>query len=866
MTEKKTTIEKLWKIKGFTPNDSQREAILHIDGPLLLTAGPGSGKTRVLLWRTLNLLVFHDVKPEEIFLSTFTEKAALQLKDGLRTLLGIVTNETGRPFDISKMSLGTVHSICQSLITDRRLSTGGARKHPPILMDGLSQYFKIYSKKYWRELWTAGGFKDEETAHHTITKYFLDKEINSRHLAVTECIGLFNRFSEENLKPNTIKTSDATLKALLKMYEYYTNSLQINTYTKEVDFSLLQQEAFNTIESFANSGNVFKHLIIDEYQDTNAIQEKLYFSLSKGSNNICVVGDDDQALYRFRGATVENLVEFEHRCLQNLGVKPKRIDLDINYRSRKKIVDLYTHFIVQTDWKNPKKKGHHFRVHDKVIKAHSTDSNPSIVVSAKDKADNVYAEIARLVFDLKQKGKITDYNQCAFLFPSMKFRGEINTRVAGFQNAFETIGIPVYAPRAGSFVEVDEARAIFGLFLKIFDRPHYGNTGSQNIINFRNWMINCMQLADSLMKEDKLLKDYVEDKKNEVAVALADYNLLLSLIKKKKWNQKDPFKLAMIRDFAEVPKLSPKSKKNLTNSYFRKVIELKERDDKPYSIDYIINRTTSLDWTVLDLFYQLNGFRHFRDMYLLAEDGTDEGPICNLGLLSQYLSRFMDQYGTLLTASFLSEEKFVRVFFASYVYALYRLGESEYEDADDPFPKGRVPFLTIHQSKGLEFPVVVLGAVYKGEKAADKKEVIIRQLLNKQGEPLDRISHFDNMRMFYVALSRAQNLLVLPRYTHGFAATDIFKEIFETYPLQSISDFNLKHLPVAEDNQKDLGKSYSYTSDYLLYYKCPRNYMIFKKYGFVPSRSQTMLFGSLVHKSIEDLHHLLIHERKNEGI
>jgi superfamily I DNA/RNA helicase len=113
MNYKPITIEELWAIKGFIPNDSQRDAILHIDGPLFLTAGPGSGKTRVLLWRTLNLIVFHNVKPEDIFLSTFTEKASLQLKDGLRTLLGIVSNVTGKPFDISKMSIGTVHSIFQ---------------------------------------------------------------------------------------------------------------------------------------------------------------------------------------------------------------------------------------------------------------------------------------------------------------------------------------------------------------------------------------------------------------------------------------------------------------------------------------------------------------------------------------------------------------------------------------------------------------------------------------------------------------------------------------------------------------------------------------------------------------------------------
>ena len=75
------------------------------------------------------------------------------------------------------------------------------------------------------------------------------------------------------------------------------------------------------------------------------------------------------------------------------------------------------------------------------------------------------------------------------------------------------------------------------------------------------------------------------------------------------------------------------------------------------------------------------------------------------------------------------------------------------------------------------------------------------------------------------------------------------------------NDFDLKKVPEAALVKEDLGKSYSYTSDYLLYSKCPRNYMIFRKYGFVPSRSQTMFFGSLVHQTIEDLHHLLINQR-----
>ncbi|HRG20495.1 MAG TPA: ATP-dependent helicase [Saprospiraceae bacterium] len=885
MLSKLLSIEHLWKLRNFQPNDSQQDAILYTDGPLFLTAGPGSGKTRVLLWRTLNLLVFHGVKPEDILLSTFTEKAALQLKDGLRTLLGVVTNETGQPFDISKMALGTVHSICQSIITDRRFSQGGARKHPPLLMDALSQYFKLYNRRYWTQLCLAGGFADENTAILEINGYFGNSSAQygpsqSRHTAVTEVISVFNRFSEESLNPDTCQTSDATLTKMLRMYRAYLYDLNSHPLIKQVDFSLLQKLAHDQIISLEEAASVYKHVIIDEYQDTNAIQEKIFFSLAKGNKNICVVGDDDQALYRFRGATVENLVEFEDRCLNAIGVKPKRIDLDINYRSRKGIVDTYTGFINIADWKKDKPLSGHYRIHDKNIKAHSTDTQTSVVASSHTRADNVYRELAEFVYQLKLNGKIEDYSQCAFLFPAMKN----NVRVDGFRRAFEAvnedfhlIGTPnelkIYAPRAGRFLEVDEARAIWGLMLLIFERPHYGQTQNRSLIEFRQWMFDCIGFATHLCNEDTLLKQYVADRKADLALIAKDYEILLKVTSKAKLNIKDAFKYSMIRTFAEASGLSAKGKKNLSNKFFTDIVRKRELEGNPFTIEYIINRSTSVDWSVLDLFYQLNGFRHFRDMYALAQNGLDEGPVCNLGLITQYISRFMEEYSPVITASYMSEDKFSHSLFSSYTYALYRLGEAEYEDAEDPFPKGRISFLTIHQSKGLEFPVVVLGSVDKRERAADQKELIVRELLEKEGEPLEKISKFDNMRMFYVALSRAKNLLVLPRITttrsensvprpDQLYATDEFKTLFTSNSLTAIPDFDINTLPSAAFEKEDLGKSYSYTADYLQYVKCPRQYMIMRKYGFVASRSQTMLFGSLVHQTIEDLHHLLINERK----
>ena len=140
MPDHDLTIQDLWRAARFTPNHAQRDAILHTAGPLYLPAGPGSGKTRVLLWRTLNLIVFHDVPPEAIYLSTFTEKAALQLREGLQVLLGHVTNITGRPFDLAQMYVGTVHSLCRRILSDRRFSVGRERIRPPHLLDGEARF------------------------------------------------------------------------------------------------------------------------------------------------------------------------------------------------------------------------------------------------------------------------------------------------------------------------------------------------------------------------------------------------------------------------------------------------------------------------------------------------------------------------------------------------------------------------------------------------------------------------------------------------------------------------------------------------------------------------------------------------------
>ena len=118
--------------------------------------------------------------------------------------------------------------------------------------------------------------------------------------------------------------------------------------------------------------------------------------------------------------------------------------------------------------------------------------------------------------------------------------------------------------------------------------------------------------------------------------------------------------------------------------------------------------------------------------------------------------------------------------------------------------------------------------------------------------------------MFYVALSRAKQMTILPRWKRQ-QQSQAFKNMFDLEEYPFIDSVKIKELPAIGLEREDLGKSYSYTAYYLNYQQCPRKYMVFKKYGFVPSRSQTMFFGNLVHQTIEDLHHLLISERKKKA-
>jgi len=846
---------------GFSPNSQQLRAINHIEGPLFLPAGPGSGKTRVLLWRAFNLIVFHGVPPAEIFLSTFTEKAARQLTNGLQSLLAFAIQRNGKPYDISEMYVGTLHSLCRKLLADRRFGEEGKRPRAPIVLDEISQFMYLYRGAGWDQI--ASLFKqqlqidDKQEIAATINQIF-GSASRSKIAAVENLIGFFNRVSEESpdieawdekAKQMGMKRAHQGTRLLFKLYRTYIEGLSSGI-PPRTDLSYLQTLAYRRVQASKNGGSAFRHVIIDEYQDTNNIQERLIFGLSSGSKNLCVVGDDDQALYRFRGATVENFVFFPQRYQKQFKASTVEHPITRNYRSLPNIIKFYSRFIKLIDWKDEKSE-ELYRVPKKLL-SHRKETCSAVVATTRGNVAEAASQVALLVQKLLRSRRVRDPNQIAFLFPSLTGKG-----VKVFKSELEALGMKVYAPRAGSFFETEEAMAVVGLIGEVFGVEN----GDEPSAEYSEYLKSTRDNARSILETDPLLTRFVEAKKRELAVARKELSILSTAAGKNNFSLDEDYDwLRMKRPLSEAPGLTSHTKRAFLSSAFERIALARRQSGNPFTLRYAISRAISLDWTLLDLFYRFCAFDHFKTMFDQAENDSeekDEGPLCNLSLMSGYLDRFLSDYFTLISPEVIEKDLIKKLFFGQYLFILYRTGQSEYESPEDPFPRGRIPFLTIHQAKGLEFPVVVIGSLHKHNRTRAIDE-LLDGFCESIREPKEKRSLFDHMRKFYVAFSRAENLLVVAN-AKNYVASDFQDFVAE---LPTLQHFSIKEIPTASEPGSELPRNYSYTGDYLYYARCPRQYMVFRRYGFAPSRTQAIAFGSLVHQTIEDLHMFLLARKK----
>jgi len=282
-------------------NKNQKEAIIDLDGPCLIVAGAGSGKTKVLTSRVVHIIKEKKAWPNEILCVTFTNKAAREMQNRVISLLNQKTK--------SLPWLGTFHSVCAKIL----------RKHAEAV--DLNSRFTII---------------DQEDQLRLIKNICKGENIDIKKISPKFVLSLINQWKNKGLLPKDVVTKKSLPleKSILSVYKFYQDRLKILNSCDFGDLILLCVNMFENnpdiLELYLNN---FKYILVDEYQDSNYIQSKWLNLLAKKKHNICCVGDDDQSIYSWRGAEIKNFLDFS-KIYKNA----KIIKLEQNYRSTQNIL------------------------------------------------------------------------------------------------------------------------------------------------------------------------------------------------------------------------------------------------------------------------------------------------------------------------------------------------------------------------------------------------------------------------------------------------------------------------------------------------------------------------------------------------
>ena len=289
-------------------NDAQKEAVMHLDGPLLIVAGAGSGKTKVLTSRIANIIKEKKAFPNQILAVTFTNKAAKEMQTRVSNILGSTA--------IGLSWLGTFHSICAKLL----------RKHASAA--NLNYNFTII---------------DTDDQIRLIKNICKGENIDIKQLSPKFILAIIDRWKNKGYYPGEVRVNnkDVYEKTILPLYKIYQQKL---TDLNSCDFGDLILHTVKILERNEDIREIysknFKYILVDEYQDTNFIQSRWLNLLSERNKNICCVGDDDQSIYSWRGAEIKNFLEFD-QVYENTKV----IRLEQNYRSSQNILSVASNLI-----------------------------------------------------------------------------------------------------------------------------------------------------------------------------------------------------------------------------------------------------------------------------------------------------------------------------------------------------------------------------------------------------------------------------------------------------------------------------------------------------------------------------------------
>lgn len=735
---------------GNPPNQEQMVAIQHpLDEILQIVAGPGSGKTTVLLLRALRMVFVDGILPDNIFITTFTRKAARDLRSrwlklGESILSAVAQNHDTRLIDLNRCRIGTLDSITQQILGEYRLP---GRTAPTVMARATSDL--ILRRRAFGPAYRANQNEiDELLQRYT----FLGNAPAHQGQALATAKTLIDRLAQDqvNLASYALQGPGENLIVQI-LNDYMQRSEETNVY----DFTLLEEAFLRRL----NDGTVsewthdIQAMLIDEYQDTNPLQESIYFAIINAANpTTTIVGDDDQSLYRFRGGSVELFTGFGPRCFQATGRTVQRIDIFQNYRSTPEIVGFYNAHIIGDPGFAPA------RITPQ--KPPVQPSRPSQAVGvlgmfrpdemtlAHDLAAFLDALLSNRQFvipgtgatiNLPNEGDLGDIAFLAHTVRETRFNrpGQPITELfpLHLRQAMEEVGLSVFNPRGQSLRDIQAVQVLLGLLLVIADPSG--------------------QFTEQLMITGEA-RFFLE-----------------------RW------RTGALDFIASNP--APRDNQGI-NGF---IVEWQS------AADGMRKPNGWAEWPVLEVIYKLitwmpdfqNDPEHQVWMQALMET------IDSVGIESPYrMMLYSNVVGDPNSVHIRrSRESFIR----DALVPIAQNNEDINEDILPSVPRDRMQFMTVHQAKGLEFPFVIVdvGSRFRTNHPAQRfrrfptepSSVVIQEddiepylasPLRGHRSPIDRT--FDDLvRLYYVAYSRPQSVLLLVgnenclRYGSGTASGSI---------------------------------------------------------------------------------------------
>ena len=740
-------------------DEFQRQAVEYAGKSLVINAGPGAGKTRVIIERVVNL-INNGAEPESILVITFTNKAADELRERFKKDTKLELNV------INQMRISTIHSFCRSILSDfsdipynllKRESERNLffNKHKDDLGFSGPAFLRNYEsgqvlKKY------------DEYALFEVDSDALIKYISSKYRPSEEYLTYIDDYykkhsynhypTKKEIKQKGFRC-DVYKARYLQIAKSYKSWIELMEAEHVCDQNYLLIKALNILSDKENLKQVvYRNILIDEFQDTDAVQMQIFEHLKSIADTFTVVGDADQSIYSFRAANPKffndysKSSEFEKRVLVN------------NYRSTSDIVEFNEKFIKDK------------RQNQKDLKSKNTSKMP-VYLLENSRPEEEYRGIAYIIKNLKDLSKISKYSDVCILFRSHKDKKDI-------LEEFERQNIPFYLKGIDDLIYQDEVKAVLALlwYMLPFNPSllaYYGDGGQWiNYSSFTDRYYNSSKVFKLSRKTQDILNDIELKYHSNVLNVKNNFNPIDENIKSTSF-------MDVIRDYPDdaldeiFKKAGMVDISKLTRDELKNIGITDEHDlDFFGALNDLKSSLGEVRMTCLQVFYELLKITGFPDELLSRSDFEARKALLNLALISEIISDYENIMGKYdLTGLF------------NYIYRslkYYSCPINEEEDNTD-----KVHIMTVHKAKGLEYPVVITSSIkdrsFPLKFSAQRKRHIFNNtpvyptpnkfLKYKVSEKLEPFE-FDREeeRVVYVANTRAEELLILstvnPRMTN----------------------------------------------------------------------------------------------------